>query len=182
MEYLTDRTLGDRELAEFDALWEAHASKVWAYAARRVGRDRADDIVADVFVVLWRTWPLPEVRDVSTWMLAVARNHVRRVHVSDSRERELIKRVRSSRPDASEEDGSLDDSSVLDATLARFSPDDRELVRLLAWEQLTIQQAAMVLQISPAAARMRLSRLRVRVRRASGYFERLSETGVPNEA
>ncbi|WP_442940214.1 RNA polymerase sigma factor [Nocardioides sp. B-3] len=49
-----------------------------------------------------------------------------------------------------------------DALLASLSPDDRELVTLIHWEDPAIREAASVVGISAAAARKRLERIRSR--------------------
>lgn len=50
--------------------------------------------------------------------------------------------------------------------LEELSPQDRELITLIAWEGLTPTQAAAVLDLSPATARVRLHRARARLRSA----------------
>src|SRR4030067_817374 len=35
-------------------IWALHSGPVFAYAARRVGREHAEDVVADTFMVAWR--------------------------------------------------------------------------------------------------------------------------------
>ena len=65
----------DRE--RFSGLFEAHYAQVHAFAARRVGRDLADEVTAETFLVAWRRLeavpaePLP-------WLYGVARNVVLR--------------------------------------------------------------------------------------------------------
>jgi RNA polymerase sigma-70 factor (ECF subfamily) len=52
------------------------------------------------------------------------------------------------------------------AALATLLPDDRELLLLVGWEELSPAQAAKVLEISAVAARGRLHRARRRLREA----------------
>jgi RNA polymerase sigma-70 factor (ECF subfamily) len=47
--------------------------------------------------------------------------------------------------------------------MERLSSDDRELLRLVAWEALAREEIAMVLQISRATVRVRLHRARRRL-------------------
>ena len=51
----------------------------------------------------------------------------------------------------------------LDLALGRLSPDDRELVRLWAWERLTPREVAAVLDITSSAASIRLHRAKARL-------------------
>jgi RNA polymerase sigma-70 factor (ECF subfamily) len=42
------------ERERFDELWSKYAGSIYAYAARRVGAADADEVVAEVFSVVWR--------------------------------------------------------------------------------------------------------------------------------
>jgi predicted DNA-binding protein (UPF0251 family) len=55
-------------------------------------------------------------------------------------------------------------SSARSGALGRLTPDDRELLTLVAWDGLRVDQAAAILNISAAAARQRLVRARRRLR------------------
>ena len=54
--------------------------------------------------------------------------------------------------------------TVLDDALARLRPDDAELLRLWAWEQLTPAEIATVLDITANAASIRLHRARAKLK------------------
>ena len=46
---------GDQRSAErFSSIFEASYGRLYAYAARRVGREAADDIAAETLLVAWR--------------------------------------------------------------------------------------------------------------------------------
>lgn len=47
--------------AQFERLYRAYADRVHAYALRRTTPSAADDVVAEVFLVVWRR--LPQVPD-----------------------------------------------------------------------------------------------------------------------
>jgi len=149
-----------------EQLAETHAPRILAYLARRT--DSSAD-AADVFqTVLETTWR--RLRDVPTddqaalaWMLGTAR----RCHANNrrgyARRLQATDRLRFSirvldPPDPS---NSFDDVSQ---ALKDLSEADRELITLVYWEDLTVEQAAKVLGISPVAARKRLERARTRVR------------------
>jgi RNA polymerase sigma-70 factor, ECF subfamily len=61
----------------FTELYERCYGSVYAYAARRAGRESADEIAAETFVIAWRRFeslpsePLP-------WLFGVARNVLHR--------------------------------------------------------------------------------------------------------
>lgn len=53
-------------------LFRSHHRRVWAYAARRVGRDEAYDVLSETFLIAFRRMgerPTDEV----PWLLAIAR-------------------------------------------------------------------------------------------------------------
>ncbi|MFF8430577.1 RNA polymerase sigma factor [Streptomyces sp. NPDC016566] len=64
------------EAERFTALYDACRQHVWAYAVSRAGRQGADEVVSETFVIAWRRFadipepPLP-------WLLGVARNVLR---------------------------------------------------------------------------------------------------------
>lgn len=54
---------------------------------------------------------------------------------------------------------------ALRVALRDLAESDRELISLIAWDELTPSQAAQVLGISPVSARVRLHRARARLRK-----------------
>jgi len=67
--------IGDEE--RFSALYEAHYGSVWAFAARRVGRDQADEVTAETFMVAWRRLDVVPAAPLP-WLYGVARNVILR--------------------------------------------------------------------------------------------------------
>ena len=143
----------------FERLWAAHRDAVWAYAARRVGPDRAPDVVHETFLVAWRR--LDDVpAGAAPWLLGVARNTILHERRGAARRAQLDERLAglASPPDAAAET----DGELLRA--ARQLPlADRELLALLAWDGLTVAEAAVVLGWRPVTARVRLHRARARL-------------------
>jgi RNA polymerase sigma-70 factor (ECF subfamily) len=58
------------------------------------------------------------------------------------------------------------DDGAIEAALAQLAPEDREVLRLSAWEELTPVEIATVLGVSQVAVRSRLHRARRRLRAA----------------
>lgn len=147
-----------RDAAWFEALYRAHHAAVLRYAVRRVGPDDADDVVAEVFATAWRRLaavgepPLP-------WLYRTAHHHLlhhQRAHAQ--RVRLAVRLHAEPRPDAP---GPAVRDPLLDV-LDRLPPDDAELLRLTAWEDLTPTDIAYVLGIAPGTVRTRLHRARQR--------------------
>lgn len=151
--------------ARFEALYRTYADRVHAYALRRTTASAADDVVAEVFLVVWRRLhrvpdePLP-------WLLGVARKVVANRRRSDSRAAALHERLTDPGygPDALAVSPEVDDR--VQRALARLSDGDRELVLLIAWEGLRVNEAAEVLGLRTNTVAVRLHRARQRLARA----------------
>jgi RNA polymerase sigma-70 factor, ECF subfamily len=143
----------------FDELFSTHYRVVAAYARRRTSAEAADDVVAETFLVAWRR--LDDVpAEAAPWLLAVARRVLANHRRGERRRLALVDRLAQPSDDAAP----ADDSPVLRA-LSRLSEADRELLVLLAWDELSLADAAEVLGCSYAAVKVRLHRARRRLRR-----------------
>lgn len=153
---------GDR----FEALFEAHHRALLAYAARRCpSLTDAEDVVADVFLVAWRRLgDVPAGEEALPWLYGVARRTVANQRRSTNRRTNLQARLEQTveRPVAI---ATPDAEPALDV-LARLSDDDQELLRLVAWEELSHAEIAQVLDISVNAVAIRLHRARGRFEQA----------------
>jgi RNA polymerase sigma factor (sigma-70 family) len=67
-------------------------------------------------------------------------------------------------------------SRAVVAALDELSPEDRELLTLIAWEGLTPSQAAAALGLAPGTARVRLHRARTRLRAQLSSTSDVEET------
>jgi RNA polymerase sigma-70 factor, ECF subfamily len=148
----------------FELLYAKHAPAVKAYALRRADASTAEDVLAEVFVVCWRrfdeipTDPLP-------WLLGVARRVLSTQRRGERRRVALRERLAETILDYSEPVVELEDGTLARA-LGRLGESDRELLLLIAWDGLSPAQAAVVLGVKPATARVRLLRARRRLSHA----------------
>nr|WP_281386019.1 sigma-70 family RNA polymerase sigma factor [Nocardioides luti] len=145
------------------------------FLARRTDAATADDVLGDTLLVCWRR--LDELPDEPLpWAYGVARHCLANADRGARRQQRVAARVATVDPPAAtapgpgEADGGPD--TGLDEALARLRPDDAELLRLWAWEQLTPAEIATVLDITANAASIRLHRarekLRAELRKTSG--------------
>lgn len=147
------------------ALYARHATAVHAYLARRTGRPAADDLLSEVFVVAVqaRRRVRPHTSGSALpWLYGIARNVVRNHQRVTAPKAPLTDDLGF---DWDAVDARLDASSAvqdLRRALDGLSDLERELLLLVAWEQLTVSEAAMALDITPTAARSRLHRARTR--------------------
>jgi RNA polymerase sigma-70 factor (ECF subfamily) len=146
----------------FRALFESHHAAVRRYAHHReISGPDADDLVAETFTVAWRRLDVVPVDDPLPWLLTVAAN-VRRNRARAARRYDAALR-RLPPPASAPPPGEPDDAASLRRALAALSPDDQEILRLVAWDGLTPRQAAVVLQCPDGTARARLHRARRRL-------------------
>ena len=149
--------------AAFVTMYEAHYGAVHAYAARRVGSDAADELTAETFLVAWRRWdavpaePLP-------WLYGVARHVVLRYHEASGRQ-QRARAALQDEPVFAADGAETTEDPRLWAAWAQLRPGDQEVLSLVAWEELTVAEAAGVLGCSAAVFSVRLHRARRRLAR-----------------
>ncbi len=152
----------------FEALFEQHNRALLAYAARRSPTMAdAEDAVAEVFLVAWRRLvDVPHGAGALPWLYAVARRTLGNQRRGFLRRGRLYQKLEQTteRP-AVPAPGPPVEEPALD-TLARLSADDRELLRLVAWEELSHAEIAAILGISVNAVGIRLHRARARFEQA----------------
>ncbi|MGB8857989.1 MAG: RNA polymerase sigma factor [Ilumatobacteraceae bacterium] len=158
---------------QFALIFDRHIDEVRRFVVRRLGPSRADDVVSEVFRVAFERRATFEVAAVSAlpWLYGIATNLVRRDHRSHARRLAALHRADGHRTVVN--DPLLDAAARVDANaevrglgaaLLALGDDEREVLLLVAWEQLTPTEAAAVLGIPAATARTRLRRARMRVR------------------
>ncbi len=140
------------------------------YLARRTDPTTADDVLAETLLVCWRR--LDEVpEDPLPWAYGVARNCLANARRGVRRQERLAAKVAAVDPPPSTSPGPDHgaDQPDLESALAALRPEDAELLRLWAWEQLSPAEIAEVLDISVNAANIRLHRAREKLRAALGW-------------
>jgi len=157
-----------RSSESFEEIYR-HFARVAAYASRRGSRD-PEGIAAEAMAIAWRR--IEELdREALPWLIATARNLLHAEYRSRRRAEPMppadIEAIPGSGagpdPDPDLEVESLDPE--VDRALGALSPNDREALLLVAWEELTPAEAAASLGVSAAAFRVRLHRARRRFRR-----------------
>lgn len=149
------------------------------YLARRTDPATAEDVLAETLLVCWRrAEDLPE--EPLPWVYGVARNCLRNAERAARRQERVAARIM-----AQPADPGPPEDPALDEALATLRPEEAELLRLWAWEQLAPGEIAVVLGISPNAASTRLTRAkkkladRLRKSRAGAGHEESREGRTP---
>lgn len=157
----------------FTAIFDRHAPSVRRFVERRVQPSVVDDVVADTFRVGFerRASFDPTYGSALPWLYGIALNVIRRQQRTWTREAAAMRRLdgRSDRgvdpllDVAQRLDASAGAAGLVDA-LERLRPDDRDVLLLVAWEQMTPTEIAEVLGVPAATVRTRLHRARRMVR------------------
>jgi RNA polymerase sigma-70 factor (ECF subfamily) len=143
-------------------MFEARYGAIRAYAARRVGAEAADEIAAETFLVAWRRFDvLPS--DPLPWLYGVARNMVMRHHAATGR-RQTTEAALARERTWPQPEADLDDPQLWRAW-EQLRPADREVLALVAWEELSVADAAVALGCSAPVFSVRLHRARRRLAR-----------------
>jgi RNA polymerase sigma-70 factor, ECF subfamily len=143
--------VGDTRFAD---LYTRCYRPIWDYCRRRVGAEAIDDAVADTFLIVWRRLDeVPAGEAALVWTYGVAYRVIGHQWRSTARRRRLEDMLGSlvSRPIAAADEsaGAADECRLVVAALARLGDTDAEMLRLVAWEQLSVADVAAVLGSSP---------------------------------
>ena len=155
------------ESERFERLYRENFRAVLRYAAMRIDRERAKDVAAETFLVAWRR--LDDVpAEPRAWLLGVARKVIAGQFRSETRRDALNLRLETERSGAADVDlaGVLADRDEVLTAFAALREPDREVLRLVTWDELSSEEAAEVLGVTCVAFAVRLHRARRRLQRA----------------
>src|SRR5262245_29780646 len=150
---------GDRSAIR--GLYARHHAKVYRFILRMVGNEAtAEDLLAEVFFDAWRQAERFEGRSqVSTWLLAIARNKTlsamrsRRVDQLDDSFAETIE------DQADDPETALDrkhTSALVQKCLTRLSPAHREVIDLVYYHEKSMQEIAEIIGIPIGTVKTRM--------------------------
>lgn len=160
----------------FAELYERHLDAVAAYLTRRVGGDLAEDLAAEVFVRAFRGRASfrSEHATARPWLLGIASHVVGDHRRAERRRLALLARVVAIEPQAAHvEVGGL--SADLVERLRRLPSVERDTLLLVAWGELSYQEAADVLAVPLGTVRSRIARARDRLSAGLGDAWSMSE-------
>ncbi|MFN2544789.1 MAG: RNA polymerase sigma factor [Actinomycetota bacterium] len=155
----------------FGEVFDRHFGSIHRYAHRRVGRHLADDIAAETFTQAFRQRDRYDGSpDARPWLFGIASNLLRRHHRGERRQLFAYARTgvdRVAHTDLDDADARMDAearSPQIALALVSLRSEDREVVLLLAWAELTYEEIARALGIPVGTVRSRLHRGRKRLR------------------
>ncbi|MEV6287988.1 sigma-70 family RNA polymerase sigma factor [Kribbella sp. NPDC051770] len=156
----------DDRLQRFERIFSDCYDPLVAYHLRRVAnRGDVDDLVAETFLVAWRRLDdVPAGSEALPWLYAVARNTLANHRRREDRRTALTEQLRA--VPRSQPSSTSPEATALTAAAWNELPDrDREVLALIAWEGLDVDQVAVALNCSRNAVRIRLHRARRRFER-----------------
>ena len=153
----------------FGALFDRHAVAIHRYLVRRVGRDDADDLLAEVFVAAFRARDRYDLQrpDARPWLYGIATNLSARTFRSRTRAAAAADRL--SREEIAEADLQAAHTDRLDAeaswprlaeALDRLPEGQSEALLLYVWADLTYEQISVATGVPIGTVRSRISRAR----------------------
>jgi RNA polymerase sigma factor (sigma-70 family) len=162
-----------------------HEAAVGAYLARRAGRDLAEDLLGEVWLAALasrarydRAFP-----NARPWLFGVAHNTLRRHWRSRPAEEPYadVTGLASGWDPWTAVDHRVDVESALRLALAQLRPQQREILTLVAWEDLTVADAGRVLGMPPGSARRCLHQARMALRDTPGMAALLADQNTVKE-
>lgn len=165
-----------RDPERFEVIFDRHARAIGRYLARRLGQQAADDLVGETFLAAFRRRGSFDATrgDVLPWLYGIA-THVVAQHGRAEARLSAVRQAAAPAPDerchadrvvAAVSAGAVRDRLL--GALAGLSAGDRDVLLLVAQEELTYEQVAQALGVPIGTVRSRLHRARVSVRAALG--------------
>jgi len=174
-----DRADMERLVAGHDAalndLMERHATPVFHFLCRMVGNeDDANDLAQETFVRVFRACATFRPGEkFSTWLFTItanlARNHFRwrsrhpnvslETETGDS-EQTLGSTLPATDPAPNEQALATERTAAVRTAVSKLPEDLREAIVLCEWENLSVAEAAVILETTPKAVESRLYRAR----------------------
>jgi RNA polymerase sigma factor (sigma-70 family) len=151
---------GRRE--RFGEFFSANHDAVLGYLLRRTGSSHdAADLLADTFLIAWRRLDeVPAGDQTRPWLYGVARRVLANHRRGEGRRHALTDRLRSELAESAPLEPAPDSTAA--KVFHELPEQDRELLSLVAWEELDTAQIATTLGCSRNAVRIRLHRARKR--------------------
>jgi len=157
----------------FALVFEAHFAAVHRYLERRVGRESADNLAAEVFRIAFqrRGTYVPDHPNARPWLFGIATNLVMKDRRRERRRLRAMARIEGRTTETGDPLGRIEE--VMDArgvwlrlgpALAALDDRDRDVVVLVAWEGLSYEAVASALAIPLGTVRSRLHRARRQLR------------------
>ncbi|GAA1039913.1 RNA polymerase sigma factor [Virgisporangium ochraceum] len=181
MDLATDhdrRTRTDAELIaaaraapeRFAVVFDRHYERIYAYAARRLGRDLAEDVASETFLVAFSRLAGydPARVDAAPWLYGIASNLIARHARAEARRYRALAKLPADVAVAEIDVAARLDAATargrLAAALARLPGPERNVLLLVAWAGLSQPEVVLARGVPADIVRSRLHRARQEMR------------------
>ena len=165
--------------SRFGKVFDRHVDAIYDYLCRRVGRAVAEELTSETFARAFDGRERFTGDDALPWLYGIASNLVR--HHARAERRQLAAYARAASRDAGvqlddEVEARMDAAAMVPAlaeALRRLRPDERDVLLMHAWQNLSYRDIADALGIAIGTVGSRLTRARATVRevlRERGYL------------
>ena len=184
-ERLSDADLIERSLRQpgcFGEIFDRHSGGILRYVYARLGPDLAEDATAETFLAAFRRRARydPARAEVRPWLYGIAARVIGKHRRAERQHQRMLQR--NGIGGAADAGWMADDFADrcaervaaeqlrprIAAAVSGLSRQDRDLLLLIAWAELTYGEAAQALGIPVGTVRSRLSRIRAKIRAALG--------------
>ena len=151
----------------FEVIFDRHFDAVHRYLARRAGRQRADDLTSQTFVVAFerRTRFRLDASDARPWLLGIATKLLANDRRAEQRLLEMVGQLSGdARQAVSPASSRVDSDCDVAAALAKLDAAQRDVLLLHAFGELSYEEIADALGIPVGTVRSKLSRARASLR------------------
>lgn len=165
------KTAADRELLEaiargdqgaFQRLYARHSVRIFRFLMRLVqNKATAEEFVNEVFMEIWQHAGRYEGRSSpTTWMMAIAHNKavsgLRKRREATGVDEAAMAEVPDLDDDPEETTQKQDKGRIMRTCIARLSPDHREILDLVYYQEMSVGEAADVLGIPENTVKTRM--------------------------
>lgn len=162
----------------FGIIFDRHGGEILRYVYARLGPGAAEDAAAETFLAAFRCRARydPARGEVRPWLYGIATRVIGKHRREERRQQSALQRQAMTAAQvvddvadrcAERADAGQFRSRVMTA-VSDLPRQDRDLLLLIAWADLTYSEAALALGIPVGTVRSRLSRIRVKTRAALG--------------
>jgi RNA polymerase sigma-70 factor, ECF subfamily len=156
----------------FGVLVRRHAPAIQRYVTRRIGRESAEDVVAETFLAAFRQRAgyRDDGRDCLPWLYGIATRLVHRHRRTEIRQLKLLARTGGdpvTEPFTDRVDAAVTADAAkmrLAAALAKLPASQRDALLLLVWADLRYEQIAKATGVPLGTVQSRISRARRHLR------------------
>jgi RNA polymerase sigma factor (sigma-70 family) len=168
-----------RDPGRFGEIFDRYGDDILRYAGARLGSDLAEDVTAETFLAAFRARSRYDLSrgNARPWLYGIAIRQIGKHSRAERRYRQALSRAHIDTDTADFGDRVADRVTAeqlrprLSHVLSGLSRQDRELLLLVAWTDLSYEESAQALGVSVSAVKSRLHRIRVRTRQALGQAD-----------